>query len=90
MGKALPATHPVVAGATMLREQLDVPFPLQSVETGHATKRNPRSSSPPTYPYGSVVAATPGGYHSLRYHRRAIRARWLSVIIGLPPHHFGQ
>ena len=31
-----------------------------------------------------------GGYHSLRYHRRAIRARWLSVIIGLPPHHFGQ
>ena len=41
MGKALPATHPVVAGATMLREQLEAPFPLQSVETGHATKKEP-------------------------------------------------
>ena len=51
--------------------QKRVPFSVSSRERGARLKAltqpigqqksNPRSSSPPTKPYGSVVAATPGG-----------------------------
>ncbi len=61
---------------------------LHSVFTqssGWQQKSNPRSSSPPTLPLGSVVAATPGEYQVPRYHHSVNHAATATAAFSALP-----